>query len=37
VVRESLAAGTNIILVGQSTFSGGTMTCNGFMRARRIR
>lgn len=36
VVRQSLSATTTVYLPAVSTFSG-TMTCNGFIRARRVR
>ena len=36
-VRISLTATTTVYLVGQSNFSGGTMTARGLIRARRIR
>ncbi|SAK19280.1 hypothetical protein UA17_01779 [Burkholderia multivorans] len=36
-VRISLSATTTVYLVGTSLFSGGTMTANGFIRARRVR
>ncbi|CDY79487.1 Phage protein [Caballeronia glathei] len=36
-VRVSLASPTTTFCVAQSTFSGGTMTANGFIRARRVR
>lgn len=37
VVRQSLSATTTIYLVSQQAFTGGTMTCSGFIRARRVR
>jgi len=37
VARFSLSTTTTIFLVGQSTFAGGTMTANSFIRARRVR
>lgn len=37
LVRVSVASTTTIFLVAVSTFSGGTMTANGFIRARRVR
>lgn len=37
VVRLSLSATTTVYLVGSSTFSGGTETADGFIRARRVR
>lgn len=37
VVRESLSATTTIYLVGYASFGTSTMTCNGFIRARRVR
>ncbi|MBU9660881.1 hypothetical protein KTF22_03105 [Burkholderia multivorans] len=36
-VRISLAGTTTVYLVGAASFSGGTMTANGFIRARRVR
>jgi hypothetical protein len=36
VVRQSLASTTTVFIVALSSF-GGTMTCNGFIRARRVR
>lgn len=35
--RYNLSATTTIYLVGQATFGTSTMTCNGFIRARRVR
>lgn len=35
--RVNVSATTTVYLVGESVFSGGTMTCNGFIRARRVR
>jgi hypothetical protein len=35
--RVNISAGQNVYLVAQSTFSGGTMTAQGFLCARRIR
>lgn len=37
VVRISLASTTTVYLVTQESFSGSTATCNGFIRARRVR
>lgn len=37
VTRFSLSATTTVFLIASSTFSGGTQTCNGFIRARRVR
>lgn len=37
VVRLSLTTTTTVFLVGASTFSGGTLTCDGLIRARRVR
>lgn len=37
VVRISLASTTTVFLVTQVAFSGSTATCNGFIRARRVR
>ena len=37
VFRVSVAGTTTVYVVGQASFSGGTMTCNGFIRARRVR
>jgi hypothetical protein len=37
VVRESLAGTTTINLVGLASFGVSTMTCSGFIRARRVR
>jgi hypothetical protein len=37
VVRESLSATTTVYLVGQAAFTGSTMTCGGYIRARRVR
>lgn len=37
VVRESLSATTTVYLVGLTSFGVSTMTCNGFIRARRVR
>ncbi len=36
-VRQSLAATTTVYLVGYASFGVSTMTCNGFIRARRVR
>jgi hypothetical protein len=36
-VRVSLASTTTVYAVAQSTFITSTMTCNGFIRARRVR
>lgn len=36
-VRVSLASTTTVYAVAQSTFTVSTMTCNGFIRARRVR
>lgn len=37
VVRVSLASSGTAYIVGQASFSGGTYTCSGFARARRVR
>lgn len=37
VFRVSLASTTTVYLIGQSTFGVSTMTCGGFIRARRVR
>jgi hypothetical protein len=37
VVRESLASTTTVYLVGLSSFTTSTMSCSGFIRARRVR
>ena len=37
VVRESLSAMTTVYLVGLASFGTSTMTCDGFIRARRVR
>ena len=37
VVRISIASTTTVYLVAASTFAGGTMTCDGLIRARRVR
>jgi hypothetical protein len=37
IVRESLASTTTIFLVGYASFGTSTMTCDGIIRARRIR
>jgi hypothetical protein len=36
-VRVSIASTTTVYLIGQVTFSGGTCSSNGFIRARRVR
>jgi hypothetical protein len=37
VVRLNLSSTTTVFLVASAVFSGGTATCNGFIRARRVR
>lgn len=37
VVRISVSSTTTVFLVAASTFSGGTLTCDGLIRARRVR
>jgi hypothetical protein len=37
VSRVSIASPTTVFLVGQASFGTSTMTCNGFIRARRVR
>lgn len=37
IARYSLASTTTVYLVGQALFSGGTVTCDGFIKARRVR
>ncbi|XLV70301.1 hypothetical protein ACKZDW_04315 (plasmid) [Ralstonia syzygii subsp. celebesensis] len=37
ISRVSIASTTTVYMVGQSTFGTSTMTCNGFIRARRVR
>jgi hypothetical protein len=36
-VRLNLSSTTTVFLVASAVFSGGTATCNGFIRARRVR
>jgi len=37
ICRINVSANTNIFLVAQSTFSGGTLTATGYISARRVR
>jgi hypothetical protein len=37
VVRQSLSGTTTVNLIGYASFGVSTMTCNGFMRYRRVR
>jgi hypothetical protein len=37
VIRVSLASTTTVFLVAQASFGVSTMTCDGFIRARRVR
>lgn len=37
VTRISIASSSTVYVVGQSSFSGSTLTCSGFIRARRVR